>query len=182
MKMHLNDEDLIRQHLLTNPTICFETLYKRYAGKVYKRCLSLTKDVEKAEDFTHDIFIRTFARLDRFQERSTFSTWLYSISYNYCMDQLRLANRLVTTSLEDQLAYQYVETDETEQIEERVNHLAKAMSKIAPEEVAILEMKYQQGLDIHQIARKININESAVKMRLKRSRDRVRRIYVKTAF
>lgn len=74
MKTKLNDEDLIRQHFTTNPNICFEALYSRYVGKVYKRCLSLTKDAEKAQDYTHDIFIRTFDRLDRFQEKSTFST------------------------------------------------------------------------------------------------------------
>ncbi|AUD00642.1 RNA polymerase sigma factor [Spirosoma pollinicola] len=179
MKVQLNDEELIRQHLKTNPNVCFEALYNRYVGKVYKRCLSLTKDVEKAEDFTHDIFIRAFARLDRFQERSTFSTWLYSISFNYCMDQIKVSNRLLMTTLEDNVINQY--TDSNEPDEERVQYLTRALESMTPQESTLLRMKYQQGLDIQQIANQFNLKESAVKMRLKRSRDKVRQFYIAAA-
>ncbi|MFD2934269.1 RNA polymerase sigma factor [Spirosoma flavum] len=176
MKTQLNDEELIRQHLNTNPNICFEALYKRYVGKVYKRCLSMTKDAEKAQDFTQDIFIRTFSRLERFQERSTFSTWLYSISYNYCLDQIRVSNRLTTTRLEDEMSYQYTSTNDTEDTEERLQRLSTAMNSISTQEAMILRMKYQEGLGIHQIAGQLNLKESAVKMRLKRSREKVRQL------
>ncbi len=50
MKTKLNDEELIRQHFTTYPNGCFEALYSRYVGKVYNRCLSLTKDAEKARE------------------------------------------------------------------------------------------------------------------------------------
>ena len=109
MKTKLNDEDLIRQHFTTNPNGCFEELYNRYVGKVYNRCLSMTKDTEKAQDYTHDIFIRTFDRLDRFQEKSTFSTWLYSISFNYCLDQIKVTRRLPMSNLDVQEAYQFAD-------------------------------------------------------------------------
>ncbi|WP_461148952.1 RNA polymerase sigma factor [Spirosoma pulveris] len=182
MKRQLNDEELIRQQLSTNPTACFEALYKRYVGKVYNRCLSITKDTEKAEDFTHDIFIRTFSRLDRFQERSTFSTWLYSIAYNYCMDQIKISNRLPIKSLDEDLTHQFVDMNDSDLFEERAYHLAKALSKIATEDVTLLQMKYQQGLDINQIAKELDLNVSAVKMRLKRSREKVRRLYIQAAY
>jgi RNA polymerase sigma-70 factor (ECF subfamily) len=182
MKKQLNDEEVIRQQLATNPTACFETLYNRYVSKVYRRCLSLTKDAEKAEDFTHDIFIRTFDRLDRFQERSTFSTWLYSISYNYCLDQIKLSNRLTTTTIEDETPYQYNHAEDYEQIEERSYYLTEAMNRLAPQDATLLRLKYQQGLDIRQIAEQFNLKESAVKMRLKRSRDKVRQFYSESAY
>ena len=182
MKKQLNDEEVIRQQLATNPTACFETLYNRYVGKVYRRCLSLTKDTEKAEDFTHDIFIRTFDRLDRFQERSTFSTWLYSISYNYCLDQIKLSNRLTTTTLEDELPIQCTYTDDYEQAEERVHYLTEAMNRLTPQEATLLRLKYQQGMEIQQIAKQFNLKESAIKMRLKRSRDKVRQFYTESAY
>lgn len=177
MKAHLNDEEVIRQYLTTRPNDCFETLYNRYVRKVYNRCYSITKDSEKAQDFTHDIFIRMFARLDRFQERSTFSTWLYSISYNYCMDQIRASNRLSTTSMEEESEYNHANCDEAEEAEQRLYQLNQAMKALAPQEATILRMKYQDGLDVRQIAAELNLNDSAVKMRLKRSRDKVRQYY-----
>lgn len=182
MKVNLNDEEVIRKYLNTKPNDCFETLYNRYVGKVYSRCLSMTKDTEKAQDFTHDIFIRMFARLDRFEERSTFSTWLYSISYNYCVDQIRVSKRLATTSLENDIDCQLPTNEDAERAEYSLQLLAQAMSSIAPQEALILRMKYQEGLDVQQIATTLSLKNSAVKMRLKRARDRVRDLCGDAAF
>ena len=182
MKVNLNDEEVIRQYLNTSPNDCFETLYNRYVGKVYNRCLSITKDSEKAHDFTHDIFIRMFARLDRFEERSTFSTWLYSISYNYCIDQIRVSKRLETTALADNIDIQSPTNEEAERTEYSMQQLTQAMNAIAPQEAQILRLKYQEGLDVQQIADKLNLKNSAVKMRLKRARDRVRSLCDKSVY
>lgn len=182
MKPNLSDEELIRQYLHSSPNACFETLYNRYVSKIYKRCFSLTKDSEKAQDFTHDIFIRMFSRLDRFQERSTFSTWLHAISHNYCMDQLRLAKRLPTTSLENETDEYGCISDDAESIEYSLQNLSLAMKGISPQEATLLKLKYQDGLQIHQIATQLNLKDSAVKMRLKRSRNKVKLLYGAVAF
>lgn len=181
MKTKLNDEELIRQHFTTNPNGCFEALYSRYVGKVYKRCLSLTKDAEKAQDYTHDIFIRTFDRLDRFQEKSTFSTWLYSISFNYCMDQIKLTKRLPTASLDNHMSYPFADTYEKEPLEERLQLLNQALQQLSPKEASLLRMKYQEGMPTQQIAQQLGLNESAVKMRLKRSRQKAHQFYLMAA-
>lgn len=182
MKSKLKDEEVIRQYLTSQSGDCFETLYNRYVNKVYKQCLSLTKDSEKAQDFTHDIFIKMFARLDRFQERSTFSTWLYSISYNYCMDQLRVSNRTPTMSLEDESAEQVAYVDDSDSAEHRLQLLSQAMNSLSKQEATLLRLKYQDGLDIRQIAQQLDLNDSAVKMRLKRSRDKVRHYCEQAAY
>lgn len=182
MKAVLNDEEVIRQFYTTRPNDCFETLYNRYVRKVYNRCYSLTKDSEKAQDFTHDIFLRMFANLGRFQERSTFSTWLYSISYNYCMDQLRASNRMNTYSLDDNLEFAQRQADDNDSLEDNLQHLNKVVNSLAPQESMILKLKYEEGLDVRQIATRLNLNDSAVKMRLKRSRDKARQLYESTAY
>lgn len=181
MKTKLNDEDLIRQHFTTNPNACFEELYSRYVGKVYNRCLSMTKDSEKAQDYTHDIFIRTFDRLDRFQEKSTFSTWLYSISFNYCLDQIKVARRLPMSNLDGQQGYQFADIQEKEPLEERLQLLNQALQQLSPMEANLLRLKYQQGLPIQQIAQQLGLQESAVKMRLKRSREKAHQLYLTAA-
>jgi RNA polymerase sigma factor (sigma-70 family) len=177
MKNLLTDEELIQQYFPVKPNYCFETLYNRYVQKVYRRCLSMTKDPDMALDFTHDIFIRMFARLDRFQGRSLFSTWLYAIAYNYCLDQLRLAKRIPTTRMDQALESGIFFADEpAESIEPTLQELGRAMKAISAQDADILRLKYQDGLDVRQIGHRLNLNDSAVKMRLKRSRDRVKRI------
>ena len=172
MKTKMNDEEVIRQYRDTNPNDCFEELYSRYVQKVYHRCYSMTKDSAKAQDFTHDIFIKMFAHLDRFQERSSFSTWLYSISHNYCLDQIKRSKRLTTTSLEE--GFDYISSDESDEKEQTLQQLTRVVDSLSEQEAQILRLKYYDDMDVRQIAQKLKINESAVKMRLKRSRDRVR--------
>lgn len=174
---HLNDEELIRMYLHTQQNNYFEVLYNRYVTKVYNRCLSLTKDVYRAEDYTHDIFLRVYGNLGKFKEHSAFSTWLYSISYNYCMDQLRSSNRTATVPLDDYQANNLTETGDHETVEARLQQLAVVMNGITPDETRMLELKYQDGLDIKAIAEQFSLKDSAVKMRLKRARDKVRRLY-----
>ncbi|GAB2519071.1 RNA polymerase sigma factor [Spirosoma aerophilum] len=177
MNLYVSDEDMIRQYLSSNSTVCFESLYNRYVGKVYKQCFSMTKDSEQAQDFTHDIFIRVFAHLDRFQQRSSFSTWLYSVSYNYCLDQLKRAKRLTMSELTDDIDYYCTSTEDAEKVDYELQQLAKVMKKISPQDATVLRMKYQDGLPLSQIGQQLNLKESAVKMRLKRSRNKVRQMY-----
>lgn len=178
MKLLLSDEEVIQQYFAIRPNYCFEILYNRYMQKVYRRCLSMTKDADLASDFAHDIFIRMFGRLDRFQGRSSFSTWLYAIAYNYCLDQLRLAKRIPTTRMDELTEYgMFHHTDDSaENLEPTLQQLGRAMKTISAQDADILRLKYQDGLDVRQIGHQLNLNDSAVKMRLKRSRDRVKRI------
>lgn len=171
----LTDEEIIRQVLPTQPNQGFESLYERYVGKVYNRCLSMTHDAEKAQDFTQDIFLKVFSKLDAFEQRSSFSTWLYSISYNHCADQLRLAKRLVTTSIEESLPEDIADSSEAHLHEEAMQLVSQSIAMLSTKEQALLRLKYEDGLSIKAIAELYLLKESAVKMRLKHSREKIKR-------
>ncbi|WP_460956391.1 RNA polymerase sigma factor [Spirosoma litoris] len=173
--LSLTDEETIRQYLPDQPDQCFETLYNRYVNKVYRRCLSMTKDAEKAEDFTHDIFLKVFAKLDAFQERSSFSTWLYSIAYNYCSDQLRIAKRFNYTSIEEGLSQSAPDFEATQLHEETLEVVRQAMATLSTKEQTLLRLKYEDNMSVDEIAQLYNLKSSAVKMRLKRSREKIQR-------
>ena len=172
----LNDEELIRMYLHTQQSNYFGAIYDRYVGKVYSRCLSLTKDAFKAEDYTHDIFLRVHGNLGKFREHSAFSTWLYSISYNYCMDQLRSANRTVIVTLDEQQEHLPADLGDHEVVEARLQQLALVMNGMTPDEARMLQLRYEEGLDIKAIAQQFSLKDSAAKMRLKRTRDKLRRL------
>lgn len=172
----LTDEETIRQYLPGQPNQCFETLYNRYVSKVYQRCLYMTKDAEKAQDFTHDIFIKAFDKLGAFQQRSSFSTWLHSIAYNYCSDQLRLAKRLTTTALDDHMEQSLPDLKEATGQEEILQVFQQALASLSLKERTILRLKYEEGLSIEDIAQIYRLKTSAVKMRLKRSREKLQRL------
>lgn len=164
-------------YLATQKNQYFEQIYHRYANKVLRRCYSLTKCSAKAEDYTHDIFLRVHQNLSNFKERSTFSTWLYSISYNYCMDQIRQGNRLTTVAIDDEQILLIADDAENDQREDQLHTLSLAIRTVSSDEATLLRLKYEHDLDIKEIARRYNLKDSAVKMRLKRTRDKIRDQY-----
>ena len=163
--------------LSTLPPDSFETLYNQYVGKVYQKCLSMTKDAEAAQDFTQDIFIKVFHKIGSFENRSTFATWLYSVSHNYCLDQIKIGKRRSTESLTDGVLNTVAELDQSASVELRLQQLEGLMNGLPAEEINLLRLKYEQGLSIKEIARQYELTESGVKMRLKRTRDKLYKLY-----
>ncbi|QIP13770.1 RNA polymerase sigma factor [Spirosoma aureum] len=151
----------------------FETLYRQYAEKVFQKCLSMTRDSDAAQDFTQEIFMRVFNKLDTFKQKSAPSTWLYSIAHNYCLDQIRIGKRMSLQELPEgmELAEEVVVSDEVQ-----LQALDQLMEDLPAQEATLLRLKYEHGLSINQISQQLNIAESAIKMRLKRSRDKLNRL------
>jgi RNA polymerase sigma-70 factor (ECF subfamily) len=150
----------------------FERIYSQYAAKIYRKCQLMTNDDELAKDFTQEIFIKVFTKLETFQNRSSVSTWLYAIAHNYCIDQIRLNKRFAKESLSDSIIGQVTEPD-TEVGVLQWNTLEQVMKKLPPQEAMLLRMKHEHGLSIKDISDQYQISESAIKMRLKRTRDKV---------
>ena len=136
----------------------------------------MTNNSLQAEDFTHDIFLKVFNKLDAFQQRSSFSTWLYSIAYNYCADQIKLAKRLPTTTLEGGLDWHGADPMEAQLHEETLQIVRQAMETLSIDERKLLRLKYEDNMSIEEIAQLYDLKLSAVKMRLKRSREKVQRL------
>jgi len=168
---------LTTQHQTTVTVNAFEELYTRYVGKVYQKCFSMTKDDKTAEDYTQDIFLKVFDKMDSFQNRSTFSTWLYAISHNYCLDQLRIGKRFAMESLSGELINTFTEQEPLISQEYRLLELEQLLDRLPAEEVNFLRLRYEQGLSIKEIAQIHHLTESTVKMRLKRTRDKLYKLF-----
>ncbi len=173
----LTDEQLVALFIETQKNLYFEQLYDRYSDKVYRKCLSFVKDDAKAEDFTHDIFLKLVLNLSSYKETAKFSTWLYSVTYNYCIDQTRISKKYSEVGLDENFDLPD-DDDDSEMAELEAQQLNKAMKQILPEEKSILMMKYQDDLSIKEISDSLDISESAVKMRLLRAKEKLRKVYL----
>lgn len=174
---HLKDEELVVLYVDTQRNMYFEEIYERYANKVYRKCYSFVYNQAKAEDFTHDIFLKLIVKIGTFKETSKFSTWLYSITYNFCMDQIRVNKKNQEVALDGNFDLED-NNDDSELYQMQGNQLNKSLEKLPSDEKALLLMKYQDDFSIKEIADTLNITESAVKMRLLRSKEKLRKLYV----
>ncbi len=177
----LSDHEIIQQILSTGKTAYFAELYDRYANKVYRKCISMLKNKEDAQDLSHDILVKAFLKISSFQGNSSFSTWIYAITYNNCIDFLRKKQKTRVVDYDDITESFDIEVeDEVENkklFEIEVERLLELLYELNEDDRAIILMKYQDEMSIEDIRTALNLSPSAAKMRLKRARDRLRKFY-----
>lgn len=178
----LSDEDLVRDIVSSNDTLLFEILYDRYAKVVYNKCVGFSKSEDEAEDLTQDIFLKLFVKLNTFKEKSKFSTWLYAFTYNHCVNYVnrntakKIEKKSVDAAKIEDTSYSQEEEDNSiNQL--KIEKLKEALELVSPEEKMILLLKYQDYLSIKELEGILNIGESAVKMRLKRAKEKLINVY-----
>ncbi len=170
----LSDEELVIQLQKSMDADRFGHLYDRYSTLVYQKCLGMTRDADLAKDLTHDIFLKAFVNLSKFDHRSKFGTWLYRITYNYCLDHLRKEKRRPTEDIDGHPISEDMHENsyETELLAMRAENLNGVLEALDPTDRALLLMKYMEDLSVKEIQEVLTLSESAVKMRMLRAREK----------
>lgn len=180
-KHSLTDEELVSKIILTKDSVLFAELYDRFAPLVYNRCLGFAKSKVEAEDLTHDIFIKLFIKLDSFKGNSKFSTWLYSFTYNFCVNYVQRNSYKNKEEVKDVVIKEdsELEVSDEEILQMKAEKLKKVLATINPKDKIILLLKYQDELSIKEIQEVLGIGQSAVKMRIKRAKESAMEVYNK---
>ncbi len=178
---NITDEELVANYLKSQNMRYFDILYNRYSGKVMAKCISFLKDSDDAKDLMQDVFMKVLLNISNFKNQAKFSTWLYSITYNTCIDETRRLKKYTFES-DDKLAY-VADTDVNEKIEEeallnlKVFQVEKILDEINVEDKTVLLMKYSDDLSINEMGEILRKSDSAVKMKLMRARERFLNVY-----
>ncbi|HAD13988.1 MAG TPA: sigma-70 family RNA polymerase sigma factor [Saprospirales bacterium] len=176
----LSDSQLIALYLRDQDARYFSQLYRRYAGKVFAKCISMLADHGMAKDATQDVFIKVLLNLSKFTEHSAFSTWVYSITYNYCIDLIRKKKKNILIFSEDvgRISKETeIDIPDSVILEMETNRLDKVMDKLPVGDKAILNMKYIDDMSIKEIGDVLDKTESAIKMQIMRAKIRAQSIY-----
>lgn len=177
-------DELLIQEYLNGDNNALGILYNRYYKKVYHKCLSFTKNTDDAFDYAQDVLMKTFSKAGSFKGESKFSTWLFSITHNYCITRVAKSNK---TNFVEVNSFYYLydvcadeqELEEREQRENIEMELSYFMNELPSKDKNILELKYHQNYSVKDLMEKFNLSASAVKMRLMRARQKVESRYNK---
>ena len=153
----------------------FEALYDIYAQKVYNLALRMSRCPEDALDLSQEIFIRVYKSLPFFKGDSSFSTWLYSIASNACIDFTRRESKRKTQAAEDFiLEIPDISTPESEyekkSLRENIAHAISALPQNLREAIVLREIN---GLSYGEIADALDIETGTVKSRISRGREKL---------
>jgi RNA polymerase sigma-70 factor (ECF subfamily) len=177
---NLSDEDLVKSIVKNNDTMLFEVLYDRFSERVYNKCLGFSRDREEAQDLAQDVFLKLFVKLSSFKGNSKFSTWSYAFTYNHCVNYVNrnTAKKIERNSVStDQIEDKVDDIEDESMMSFKAKKLKKALELISAEDKMILLMKYQDSVTIKELVNVLDIGESAVKMRLKRAKEKLITVY-----
>lgn len=180
---NISDEELIITLQAEENLSYFSVLTERHEKSILKKCKTYVKDEDTAEDLCQEILIKVFLKIKYFRREAKFSTWLFAIVHNTCMDYLRKNKKsqvlkVITEKMADEVAEMIEGVDEIPE-ELSFQILEELLEVISPEEKMLLLLKYKEKHSIKDIQESLGLSESAVKMRLKRARKHVNELYQK---
>ena len=164
----------------------FAEILTRYRGAIYNLCYRMTRNSEDATDLGQEIFIKVFSLLDRFDESYAFSSWLFRIGTNHCIDHLR-RNRFRFLSLDggvgadgEEYEFQLPDSgpvpDTVLQRKEALERLEEVIADLPPHYKAITLLRHDQQLSYEEIAEILQLPLGTVKARIHRARNQIQQM------
>ena len=181
----MQDELLIRR-AQRGDADAFEQLLLEHQKNVYNLCYRMAGNPVDAMDLSQETFLRAWRCLDQYQFASAFSTWLYRLCSNICIDFLRRRRRQQTVPLTfedadgEEQTYSVPDAQPLpeEQVELKLTRetLQAAMAQLLPEHRAVLQLRVVNEMSYEQIADVLDIQIGTVKSRLSRARNQLKKI------
>ncbi len=182
MNKPANDAELVARckRGLPYQHAAFEQLVLRYKNMVFTLCYRLVGNAAQSEELMQEVFTKVFLNLQGFEERSSFSSWLYRITYNHCLNFLDKRKRELA-GMQSYVEDRELRQQATAGIGKVSDLMQHALDQLSEDQRALLIMKYVMELELVEIGRILDLGLSAVKMRLFRAREEFRRHYPQTA-
>jgi len=164
----------------------FSSLYTEHSRAIYYLALRFLGDPQKAEDATHDVFLKAFRKLDQFRGEASLRTWLYRIAINHCQN-LRQGwhDRHVFSNADDAVwENAAARTDsplrvlETKELGQRIQ---KALDGLSDEYRLLLLLVADEELSYEQVGALVGQSTDAVRGKLHRARKNFAVLFEKTA-
>lgn len=165
--MEITDLQLIEQ-LQAGHDAAFDELLSRYKRPVLNFCYRMIGD--EAEDVAQEVFVRVYQRICDYRPRAKFSTWLFALARNACIDRLRYRKRHPTEPLES-APEPFTTPRETDEIGEQI---AAAIAELPEDQRTAIVLAEYHDMSYAEIAGVMKCSEKSVESRLYRAKQTLR--------
>lgn len=174
---HLSDQELM-QIVQAGDYSPASEIYDRYSGRIYNFAFRFLRNAEAAEDATQEVFVKMLRHANQFHGDAKLSTWLFSITANWCRDYLRKADNKIKES-DDVLVTLPTPSDQApdRRLEQRENEqrVRRALELLTAEQREAILLSRYQGLSYAEIAQIAGCSEGAVKTRVFRAMETLKK-------
>lgn len=176
-----DDLELVKRAKANDPK-AYEILLQKYRKSVYYMLLKMVNNADDADDLTQEAFAKAFNSLQKFDSKYAFSTWLFRIATNNCIDFIR-KKRIQTVSIDtsyendegDNMTFDIKDTnlspDDLMLKKQRKEYLKKAVARLPAKYKRLVELRYFQELSYDEVATELELPLGTVKAQLFRARE-----------
>jgi len=168
------DSDLVRR-ALSGDEDAYTELVRRHQSMVAGVVLKMTRRPEWVEDLSQEAFLKAFSGLSRFKKKSGFSTWLYRITVNVSLDEIRKRDsrrRLISQATDEPsmpdsiIGRTGADGERLVLTRETQKKVRDSLERLSPEYRAVLVLRYLEELSTPEIAETLELPEGTVRSRL----------------
>ena len=178
------DERKLVERAQTGDLDAFEQIVTAYQAKVYTIALSIMGNRDDADDAAQEAFIKVYRSIGAFSFQAQFSTWLYRVATNVCLDALRRRKRAGAVSLdtddEDAAPMQVPDMsptpEDTYSQKETVSLVRQAIARLSPEHQKVIVLRDISGRSYDEIAAMERCSVGTVKSRINRARQNLKKL------
>lgn len=172
-------------------SLAFQELIEEHEKRILNYCFRMLGNPADAEDAAQETFVKVYRFIDRFNGESSFSTWLYKIASNVCLDMLRKQKRRVSDAVSlyqnngDGEEYALPIEDSAPTPYQNLQHneaqraLLAALEKLGEEQKKVIVLREIQGLSYEEIAEITGLASGTVKSRINRARHALKKLLEK---
>lgn len=166
----------------------YRILVERYSSNVYRLAYRMTGNSHDAEEIVQEAFLRAYQKLEKFEARANFGTWVYRIAANYTIDRMRQRNKEEARRESPERIDDGIERDPLDTLPaeapspERLagnaqlaRTMERALASLTPAERVAVVMRHWEGCGIEEIAVALKSNSSAAKNTVFRAVQKLRR-------
>ena len=179
--MAINSDDYYIKKILEGDSISFGVIVERYQNMVFTLALKMLKHREESEEVSQDTFIKIYKSLSKFNGESKFSTWIYRIAYNTCLDRIKknskYNNDVEINDVTSNEIFQASTIFDSLENKERSIIIKECMDKLPEEERVIMHLFYFEELSLKEIVEIVSMTEGNIKVKLFRARKKLFSIF-----
>lgn len=184
------EENKLVKKAVNGDNSAFEALMEEHMGIIYNIALRMAANQDDAEDMTQEIMIKIFRSLGSFKGNSKFSTWIYRVAVNTCLDELKKKKNKKHLSLDAEISgddgESQIEIKDDSPSPEKLaeqnelrDMVASAVKLLSDEHRAVIVLRDIRGMSYSEIAEILGCSDGTVKSRISRARAQLKMILEK---
>lgn len=161
--------------VLSGDKQAYAHIIHKYKNPLYATILRMTRNPQDAQDLVQEAFIKIYHQLDKYEQKGSFSSWLYRVAINHCMDEFRKKSYKVKSEEINEL--HAINSNHPEIVflkKEKQRQLERLIATLPEEERLIILLRYVNELSYSEISESLGLSLSSVRNKLHRAKKKMR--------